>query len=209
MLAEVLPIGSSFWHLVEQRAHRTPDRVFLSDERGRILTFGQYCQYAQQVAAGLLELGVEPHDVVSWQLPTTLEAAVLMAALSRLGVRQNPILPILRRAEVALITAQVKSSWLIVPGVYRGFDFVEMATHALGGRSCSIVRTDDFVHDHHLALPLGDVSALQPPVDPGAGRALVLLLVGHHCVAKGRDPHGRLGDGFVERPNGLYRSSAG
>ena len=58
-----------------------------------------------------------------------------MAALCRLGVRQNPILPILRRAEVAQITAQVGSDWLFVPGVYRGFDFVEMARQATGDRA--------------------------------------------------------------------------
>ena len=48
-----------------------------------------------------------------------------MAALCRLGARQNPILPILRRAEVALISGQVDSRWLVVPGEYRGFDFVD------------------------------------------------------------------------------------
>ena len=40
-------------------------------------------------------------------------------------MRQNPIIPILRRAEVALITSQVGSRWLFVPGTYRGFDYVD------------------------------------------------------------------------------------
>lgn len=165
-MSDVLPIGTSWWHLIDARAASTPERGFLSDERGRTLTFGQYRDQAEAVAAGLAEHGVRPDHVVSWQLPSTLEAAVLMAALCRLGVRQNPIIPILRRAEVGLITEQVDTRWLIVPGVYRGFDFVAMAKESVGDRDCTVVATTDFTVDDGLSLPRADPRALPAATDP-------------------------------------------
>jgi cyclohexanecarboxylate-CoA ligase len=166
-LREPLTIGTSWWHLIVERAARTPSKVFLSDEPGRTLTFAQYRDRAEEVAAGLMALGVRPRHVVSWQLPTTLEAAVLMAALSRLGVRQNPIIPVLRRAEVSLITQQVESRWLIVPGAYRGYDFTAMAVEAVGDHDCRIIDTTVYGADPVLGLPRGDASTLDPVVDPG------------------------------------------
>ena len=166
-MTEALPIGTSWWRLIDERATRTPDRRFLSDERGRVLTFEGYRALSEEVAAGLADLGVRGSHVVSWQLPTNLEAAVLMAALCRLGVRQNPILPILRRAEVSLITGQVDSGWLVVPGVYRSFDFATMATESVGARDCRILLTSDYGEDAELSLPRGDPSGLPPATDPG------------------------------------------
>jgi acyl-CoA synthetase (AMP-forming)/AMP-acid ligase II len=164
-MVELLPIPACWWELIEQRAERAPEREFLSDERDRTMSFGEYRDRSLEVAAGLLELGVRPGDVVSWQLPTTMEGAVLMAALSRIGARQNPIIPILRRTEVALITAQLQSEWMFVPGTYRGFDYVAMAHEAIGERPCTIVDTTTFSGE--LRLPLGDVSTLPPLSNPG------------------------------------------
>ncbi len=164
-MTNALPIGTSWWRLIEQRAEATPDRRFLSDERGRAVTFTEYRQFSEEVAAGLADLGVSSDDVVSWQLPTSIEAAVLMAALSRLGVRQNPIIPILRRTEVGLITRQVGSRWLMVPGTYRGFDFVEMGGQAVPD-TCRVLDTST-MGDDHLRLPRADPAGLAPAVDPG------------------------------------------
>ena len=71
----------TFWGLVEATAARTPDSVMLEDDDDRSMTFGEYRDAAEVAAAGLLQLGVTSGSVVSWQLPTTIEAAVLMAAL--------------------------------------------------------------------------------------------------------------------------------
>ena len=77
---------------------RTPDVVMFEDEDGRSMTFGEYQRDAEGVAAALFERGVTSGSVVSWQVPTTIEAAVLMAALARLDAVQNPIIPIMRGA---------------------------------------------------------------------------------------------------------------
>lgn len=158
--------GGNWWALIEERAARTPDAVMLTDERGRSLTFDAFRATAESVAAGLTGLGVRPEHTVSWQLPTTIEAVVLMAALTRLGVAQNPIIPILRRAEVGQIVGQLASEWLVVPGVRRGFDHAEMARQVAGdGKACRVVVLDDFSGD--LSLPRRDPSTLLPPTEPG------------------------------------------
>ena len=59
---------------------------------------------------------------MSWQLPTTLETVVVMAALTRLGAVQNPIIPILREHEVGFITGQLATEFLVVPELWRGFE---------------------------------------------------------------------------------------
>lgn len=126
-MTEPLDLGPSYWDLIERRATATPDRRFVGDDHGRDLTAEQFRSAAERTAAGLLELGVRPGHVVSWQLPATVDAVLLMAALSRLGVVQNPIIHILRRNEVGFIVDQLSSDWLITPGVWRGFDFGAMA----------------------------------------------------------------------------------
>ena len=94
----------TFWALVEQVATTEPEGVILCDDRGRRLTNRDYRDACEATAAALFAMGVGPGSAVSWQLPTVLEALVVKGALSRLGAVQNPIIPILRRREVAFIT---------------------------------------------------------------------------------------------------------
>ena len=39
-MSDALPINTSWWQLIEARARLTPDRIFVSDEQGRSLTYG-------------------------------------------------------------------------------------------------------------------------------------------------------------------------
>ena len=84
----------SLWELIERRADQTPDALLAIDEDQRALTFGDYRAASERAAAGLAGLGLGAGTPVSWQLPTWLESLVLVGGLSRLGVVQNPILPI-------------------------------------------------------------------------------------------------------------------
>src|SRR5688572_31849415 len=81
--------GGSLWELVERRAAATPDALAAVDEDGRTLTWAESKTAAERAAAGLARHGVGAGDVVSWQLPTWLEAKVLVLALARLGDRKS------------------------------------------------------------------------------------------------------------------------
>src|SRR5207245_9332153 len=110
-----------------------------------------------QAAAPLARRGVGAGAVVSCQLPTTLEALVLMVALSRLGAIQNPIIPILRHREVGFITRQVATQHFVVPGTWRGFDYTAMVHDACAAQSVDVIEID--------LVGLADGSGFRLPVD--------------------------------------------
>jgi acyl-CoA synthetase (AMP-forming)/AMP-acid ligase II len=147
----------TFWELATAAAANEPNRVILADGYGRSLTCSQLRNWGERVAAGL---AIGPGDVVSWQLPTSLEAAILMLALARVGAVQNPMITVLRHREVGAITAQVGASLLVVPEKWRGFSHGAMARQ-MGCRVLSL----DFEHipGQELRLPVGDPSELPPP----------------------------------------------
>src|SRR5260370_10236671 len=114
--------GRTWWDLVEDLAASTPDRTLLTDTRGRALTCRQYRDAAERAAAGLHELGLRPGMVLSWQLPTTLEAAVLMSATARLGPVQNPPMPVLPHRGPVHILTPVRPAALSPPAASRVVD---------------------------------------------------------------------------------------
>jgi len=150
------------WELVEARAAATPSALCAVDERGRHIDFAGYRDAALRAAAGLAAQGVGLETRVSWMLPTTLEALVLCAALARLGVVQNPILPIYRAREVRFIARQTEARLLCVPGTWRGFDYAAIAREVaaeLPGLRVLVV--DD-------ALPQGDAARLPSVPEPAS-----------------------------------------
>jgi acyl-CoA synthetase (AMP-forming)/AMP-acid ligase II len=104
----------------------------------------------------LARLGIGAGDVVSWQLPTWLESLVLVSALARLGVVQNPMLPIYRQREVGFIRKQAGTRLLIVPGQWRNFDYEAMAKEIASGQPGLEVLVAN------RALPQGDPQQLPP-----------------------------------------------
>ncbi len=155
-------MAETFWDFVNSTAQQYPDRVVAVDDFGRSLTTGQLRDSAERVAAGLLELGVVPGGVVSWQIPTTLEAVVMLVACARLGVVQNPIISMLRHAEVGHIASQIGTDLLIVPEQWRGFDHEAMANE-LGLRAWAADYETLVDATTPLRLPQGDPSVLPAP----------------------------------------------
>jgi len=148
----------TMWELVERRAQATPDHPMLIDASDRTLTFGQFRDQVLTVAAGLCSRGVGPGSVVSWQLPTRIESVVLSMALSRLGAVQNPIIHLYREREIGFALRQTGSELFVVPGEWRGTDFVELAERSLPD---SERRPEILVVDPDL--PAGDPASLPPP----------------------------------------------
>jgi cyclohexanecarboxylate-CoA ligase len=119
--------ATTVWQLVADRAELAPDAEFAADEHRARFTFGAFRELSDRIAATLHARGVRPGDVVSWQMPSTVETMAMSVALSRLGAVQNPVIPMLRDADVEFITTQVGASLLIVPREYRGYDHGAMA----------------------------------------------------------------------------------
>jgi cyclohexanecarboxylate-CoA ligase len=145
----------SLWELIDLRAAADPDRELLVDSGDSRMTNAEFRDAALSAAAGLYEAGVREGTVVSWQLPTWNVGYVLMAALSRLGAIQNPIIPIYRDREVGFIVQQIKPELMITPSDFGGFDFTAMVARLTDGTS-----TRHLVADR--ALPSGSPSVLPP-----------------------------------------------
>jgi acyl-CoA synthetase (AMP-forming)/AMP-acid ligase II len=117
----------TLWHLIEARAEATPHERMAVDPSGRELDFAGYRDAVLRAAGGLHALGVGPDSMVAWMLPTRIETLVLVGALARLGATQIPILPVFRGREVGFIVGQCRPSLLVTPGIWRRFDYPEMA----------------------------------------------------------------------------------
>ena len=162
----------TFWDLAVRAADERPEAPVVSDDHGRSLNRTQLREAAEAAAAALSARGVGAGTVVSWQLPTSLEAAVLLLALTRIGAVQNPLIPILREREVSFITRQVGTELLVVPEEWRGFQHGAMARELADTVGLAVLEVD--LHDlgaagtpQELRLPTGDPADLAPhaPLD--------------------------------------------
>jgi acyl-CoA synthetase (AMP-forming)/AMP-acid ligase II len=152
----------TLWQLLAARAAASPDRPMLLDERDRRVGFAEFRARAERVAAGLAALGIGAGTPVTWQLPTRIESVLLSMALARLGAVQNPILPIYREREVGAVLAETGARWLVVPGLFRGFD------HGALARTLKARAQEDFqILNADEPLPEGDPATLPPPPEDG------------------------------------------
>ncbi|MXW97633.1 MAG: AMP-binding protein [Acidimicrobiaceae bacterium] len=154
----------TFWDLLNRRVAATPDRMMLVDEAGRSLTFAEFRDQAERVAAGLLAMGVTEGTPVTWVLPTRIETVLTSFALSRLGAVQNPIIHIYRRREVEFCIRQTRAELVVHPGVWNGFDYGSMVDEIVAGLhhgARTLTGYDD--------LPEGDPATLAPVPESGGG----------------------------------------
>jgi len=112
----------TLWGLVERRAAASPDAEMLVDETGRRVSFREFLDRARRVSGGLHAIGVGPSTAVTWQLPTTVEALVLTAALARLGAVQNPVIPGYGARNLEFVAQQTGASLLVAAASWNGHD---------------------------------------------------------------------------------------
>ena len=156
----------TLWDLVVQAVKERPEAPVVSDDHGRSLTRIQLRDAAEASASALSARGVRAGTVVSWQLPTSIEAAVLLLALGRIGAVQNPLIPILREREVSFITRQIGTELLVVPEEWRGFQHGAMARELAPTGGFAVMEVDlhdlDAPKSPELRLPIADPDALAP-----------------------------------------------
>jgi acyl-CoA synthetase (AMP-forming)/AMP-acid ligase II len=173
--------------LIADAARRKPDRPILADDHGRSLTTRQLHDAACATAAAFAERGIGAGTVVSWQLPTTLETTVVIAALARLGAVQNPIIPILREHEVGFITGQLATEFLVVPELWRGFDHGGLARALSFERGFEVI-TVDLTRPPvagELRLPRASIDVPTPPPRPTNDTRWIYYSSGTTAAPKG------------------------
>ena len=177
----------TYWTLIADGARRGSNRPLLADEHGRRLTARQLHDAACATAAAFAERGIGAGTVVSWQLPTSLETVVVMAALARLGAVQNPIIPILRETEVGFITDQSATEFLVVPEFWRGFDHGGLARALSSDRGFDVITVDLATPPAagELRLPRASVDALTAPPESASDTRWIYYSSGTTAAPKG------------------------
>src|SRR3979490_2657506 len=125
-------IDKSFDEFLQQTIAATPGKLALLADRAdrpeaRRFTYAELGDLISCAAASLKRLGIGPRDVVSVQLPNWWEFAVIALAAFRVGAIVNPLMPIFREHELSFMLDFAETKLLIVPKLFRGFDYEAMA----------------------------------------------------------------------------------
>ena len=154
---------ATIWQLISERAASTPDAVMLIAEDDSRITFGEFEQRAERLAAGLAGLGIGSETRVTWQLPSSIGAVVASAALARLDAVQCPVLHLYREKEVGFVLRHTSAEFCLVAGEWNGFDYGAMADGLAAQLDPApvVLRLDD--------LPDGDPATLPAAPDHADG----------------------------------------
>lgn len=107
--------------VARQATREDPDRALLIEGAIR-LTRGEAWERALRLARFFASKGLKPGDVISFQLPNWVEAAVIALAARLAGLVVNPVPPIYREAELAYILRDCGAKLLFLPHLFRKFD---------------------------------------------------------------------------------------
>lgn len=108
-----------------ERVAADPGRILLIDGEHR-LSRGDLYDRARRLAGYFDLIGLQPGEVVSFQLPNWWECSVINLAAAMTGVVVNPVVPINRDAEVTYMLNESRSRMMFVPSTFRGFDYAAM-----------------------------------------------------------------------------------
>jgi len=160
-------------HFLHDRAQSEPERVLVID-RGHLVSAARLDADALALAAEFVALGLEPGDVISFQLPNWSEALVINAAAALTGLVCNPLVPIYRDAEVRFMLADSGSKLLFIPAIFRNYDYLSMSDRLRGELPAlrDVVLVGDSIHGRtHLSDMISRGAARDqslPPFDPNA-----------------------------------------
>jgi acyl-CoA synthetase (AMP-forming)/AMP-acid ligase II len=116
-----------FGSCVAEHCAKTPDAEAVVDRKGlRRITFAELDRLSNQFANWLVDNDIEQGDVISVQLPNSLEATVIAVGANKAGVIINPMMTVYRGKEIRHILKKTQARAIFIPGVYRGFDHPEL-----------------------------------------------------------------------------------
>ena len=109
----------------EEAARKFPDKKALV-QGDRVVTYKEFKDASDRLAAGLKKLGIGKGSAVSVQLPNCVEFAYLQIALSKIGAIFQPIHMPFRRYEVESQLRFCESTAVVITPEYGGFNYMEM-----------------------------------------------------------------------------------
>ncbi len=109
----------------DKNAESFPDKIALVDSR-RSISWSQVKLLSERLAIALLELGLRRDDVISVQLPWSIESCLIRAAHEKAGIIELELAPTLRHQEMKYHLQNTEAKAVIIPWKYRNFDYYSM-----------------------------------------------------------------------------------
>jgi len=120
-------LGETIGLNLDRTVARVPDQdALVSVHQGVRLSYGQFHEAVEEIARGLMALGIEPGDRVGIWSPNNAEWATLQYATARMGAILVNINPAYRTSELAYALAQSGVSTLVLAPGFRQADYVAM-----------------------------------------------------------------------------------
>jgi cyclohexanecarboxylate-CoA ligase len=120
---------------VAVHAAQRPDEVAVveiaSDGTQHTASWAALLELADQWAALLLSLGVQPGEPVAYQLPNGLDFVAISLGALRIGAVCEPLMPMFRERELEFMLTRGGARVLIVPDNFRGRDHRTVAASML------------------------------------------------------------------------------
>ncbi|HYJ72351.1 MAG TPA: AMP-binding protein, partial [Actinomycetota bacterium] len=120
-------LGETIGQNLDRTAARFPDNdALVSVHQGVRMTYAQFHAAVEEVARGLLALGVEPGERVGIWSPNNAEWATLQYATAKVGAVLVNVNPAYRSAELSYALGQSGVSTLVLAPRFRQADYLDM-----------------------------------------------------------------------------------
>jgi fatty-acyl-CoA synthase len=126
--ASPLPLlGETIGQNLDRTAERVPDRdALVSVHQGIRQTYAEFHAAVEEVARGLLALGIEPGERVGIWSPNNAEWVTLQYATAKVGAILVNVNPAYRTSELAYALGQSGVSTLVLAPRFRTADYLDM-----------------------------------------------------------------------------------
>jgi fatty-acyl-CoA synthase len=170
-------LGETIGQNLDRTTARFPDRdALVSVQQGVRQTWAEFHAAVEEVARGLLALGIEPGDRVGIWSPNNAEWVTLQYATAKAGAILVNINPAYRTSELAYALAQSGVSTLVLAPGFRQADYVAMV-ESVASETPALARRVVLGGDRPAhAMSWDDLRAAGAGVEPGQLRDREALL---------------------------------
>ncbi|HTF60211.1 MAG TPA: AMP-binding protein, partial [Actinomycetes bacterium] len=126
-------LGETIGQNLDRTAARVPDNdALVSVHQGVRMTYAQFHAAVEEVARGLLALGIEPGERVGIWSPNNAEWVTLQYATAKVGAILVNVNPAYRTSELAYALGQSGVSTLVLAQRFRTADYLDMLDQVAG-----------------------------------------------------------------------------
>ena len=114
-----------FYDFYERNARDYGDREALVDTKYRV-TWAEAKRLVDAMAISWVELGIPKHSRIIIQSPNSVYGFLARIASERAGIISLTVYPYLRQRELEYMVERTEATAVVIPHVYRKFDYLEM-----------------------------------------------------------------------------------